>query len=327
MEPHSPLFLGVDGGQSSTLAVICDEEGRLLGSGNGGPSNHIHEPGGMERLRSALRDSVLGAWEQAGFSQTVPPRFASAGLGMTGSGEYAAETLDQIAACEHKTVVHDSISAHAGALAGAPGVIVIAGTGSVALGVDAGGKALRVGGWSHLMGDEGSGYDIGRQALSAAARMEDGRAPVSRLHAAVLAHFHAQTLWEVHAQIHAPGASRAEIAALARVTAGCAQEGDETARVIFQQAGYQLAELALAALRGLRMEGVPTPVAPVGGVFQAGELILAPLRRFLQAGAPLARVVSPLLPPAFGAVILAYAAAGLPLTAGKRENLVRAAGG
>lgn len=326
MKTHSPLFLGVDGGQSSTLAVICDGEGRLLGSGHGGPSNHIHEPGGMERLRSALHDSILGAWEQAGFSKAEMPRFASAGLGMTGSGAYVAETLDQIAAYECKTVVHDSISAHAGALAGAPGVIVIAGTGSVALGVDAGGKALRVGGWSHLMGDEGSGYAIGRQALSAAARMQDGRAPLSRLHAAVLAHFHAQTLWEVHAQIHAPGASRAEIAALARVAAACAQEGDETAQRLFQQAGFQLAELALAALRGLRMENAAALVAPVGGVFQAGELILAPLRRFLLAGAPLARVVPPLLPPVFGAVILAYQAAGLPFTPWQRENLVRAAG-
>src|SRR3954470_1941330 len=82
------LILGVDGGQTSTVALLASRSGEILGTGYGGPANHIHEPGGMERMQRSLRDAVLSAFEQA---EIKPVAVESACFGMTGGAQLVAD--------------------------------------------------------------------------------------------------------------------------------------------------------------------------------------------------------------------------------------------
>ncbi len=321
-------FLGIDGGQTSTLAVIVDGAGRLLGTGRAGPSNHIHEPGGIERLRQALHGSLSAAWTDAGLAREAGrlPELEAACCGMTGAGEYVQELIQEAAHIRRLRVEHDAVTAHAGALLGEPGAVVIAGTGSVAFGVNAQGQTAHAGGWAYLMGDEGSAYDIGRQALVAAARAEDGRPPHTRLLADIPAYLGMSTLWEVRSLVYSPGFGRAEMAALAPLVSSAAGQGDRAAQAILDGAGASLAELAATVLRRLGMEGEPARVAPVGGVFRAGEVILQPFERALRDLCPRAILTPPALPPVLGAALLALKMAGILIDEKIQAHLRETAG-
>jgi glucosamine kinase len=320
------LFLGIDGGQTSTQAAICDQAGQLLGAGRAGPANHLHEPGGAERLQRALRDSLQAAWRQTGFDPAQRfPTFAVICCGMTGGGEPIPGLLGQYAAWGQLLADYDLATAHAGALLGAPGVIVIAGTGSAAYGTNSAGQTARAGGWAHLMGDEGSGYDLGRQALIAAARAEDGREPATCLLPAVLAFFEQDRLWQVRQLVYSPAVDRARIAQLAPLVFQAARQGDAAAQAILERAGQELAELGLAVLRRLGLQQQAVRVAPVGGLFQAGEGLRVPFARHLQSGAPQAEVVEPACPPVLGALLLALKAGGVAIDLPLRRRLQAAA--
>ncbi len=310
-------FLGVDGGQTSTLALLCDETGALLGVGRAGPSNHVGEPGGPARLEAALSGSIHGAFAAAGLE---PAAVEAACLGMTGGGEKVATVLPAIVPIAKLQIEHDSVTAQAGALAGGPGVIVIAGTGSVAFGVNSAGQRARAGGWAYIMGDEGSGYDLGRQALIAAARASDGRGPATRLLADVLQRLGKATLWDVRTAVYGGEIDRAAIAQLSRVVVEASQAGDAVADAILDRGCHELAEIAAAVLRQLGMDEQEAPVAPVGGLFRAGDAIMGPFVRHLAELAPCARVRPPIYPPALGAVLLALRLAGIAFDDAVRQR-------
>ncbi len=315
-------ILGLDGGQTSTQAALCDDTGALLGVGHAGPANHVHEPGGLARLERALHESALAAFADGGLE---PAPLAAACCGLTGVGQaHVAALWPAEVPAAALVVEHDSVAAHAGALAGEPGAIVIAGTGSVALGVNAAGERARVGGWSHIMGDEGSAYDLGRQALVAAARAHDGRGPATSLLGAILQHCHAQTLWEVHAAVHGGEIDRAGIAQLARLVVAAAVGGDAVAQGIVERGARELSEAAAAVLRRVGLLEQEAAVAPVGGLWRAGQVLLEPFSRHLAAAAPRAVVRPPLYPPALGAIILALRAAGIAMDDGVRRKLAAA---
>ncbi len=317
------LFLGIDGGQTSTLAVLCDERGRLLGVGHAGPSNHIHEPGGMERMETALRTSTLAAFAQAGWQGDAAelPELCAACCGMTGGVEAARELFPRAARAQTLRVETDLVTAHAGALAGAPGVIVIAGTGSVAYGVNPQGETARAGGWAYIMGDEGSAYDLGRRALIAAARAVDGRGPDTALLPAILSQYQKNTLWEVRSLVYDGEIDRAGIAQLARLVVQAAQHGDPAALALLEEGALALSEIAWAVLSRLKLDQGETPLAPVGGLFQAGSLLLDPFAIHLRKRAPQVKIVFPLYQPVIGALLLAFKAGGMAIDAALQDQL------
>src|SRR5580658_4364350 len=167
------FFLGVDGGQSSTTAVIGDENGRVLGVGRGGPSNHVRAEEGPGKLILAVRGSLRSACKQAGLD-VDGIRFRSACLGFSGGPTDKEALLSQILPIDRMLVTDDALIALAGATAGEPGVVVIAGTGSIAFGRNARGETARAGGWGFVFGDEGGAFDIARQALRAVLREHEG---------------------------------------------------------------------------------------------------------------------------------------------------------
>ena len=302
--------LGVDGGQTSTLAVVADEEGSLLGAGRGGPSNHLEEPGGPERLRRSLSDAVFGALDAAALRGAT---IAAACCGMTGGGELVTQYLRDITYVRSIRIEHDALTALAGGTGGGPGVVVIAGTGSVAFGMDASGRRVSVGGWGYVMGDEGSGNDVAIRALRAATSAADGRLPPTTLVQTIPAHFGVEDLRALHRLIYSGQIERPRLAEIARVVGEAADAGDLPSRAILGSAAVDLAIAATAVISQLGALDREIPVVYAGGVFRAGDHVLRPFADALARLAPGAMVQRPMFPPVVGAVILAYQDLGLAL--------------
>ena len=213
------LFLGVDGGQSGTLAMIGDETGRVVGAGEGGPCNHAAAGEGRRKLERAVAGSVGAACAQAGLDAAAV-RFEAACFGMSGGPDDKREILAGILRAERLIVTNDAVIALAGATATGQGIITIAGTGSIAFGRNAAGRTARAGGWGYIFGDEGGGFDIARQALRAALRMEEGWGPPTSLREILLAETGARDVNDVLHRFYTAG-----LAALprgeARARGGC----------------------------------------------------------------------------------------------------------
>jgi N-acetylglucosamine kinase-like BadF-type ATPase len=258
------LVLGLDGGQTTTVAVLADETGRLLGAGAGGPANHIHEAGGIQRVQRSLADAIPGATSAAGLPNA---RIAAAYLGITGGSPEMESICRPVVTAESVILGHDSRIALWSVTLGMPGVTVIGGTGSVAYGVNARGESALVGGWGYLMGDEGSGYWIALKALNACTRAADGRARSTAMEEAILAHLGAADLRDAHRKIYSGALSRPDIASVASVLPKVAARGDAAAQRILREAGVELGLLACAALRAL---GMTSDSPEVGYVFWGG---------------------------------------------------------
>ena len=309
-------FLGVDGGATSTTCAVATDEGVILGIGHGGPSNHILAPGGRERARAALEEALRNALASAGVLRV---EFRAAQFGMTGINAntepaqvFAGVTADVLAA-RSVGIDNDALVARAGALACRPGVVVIAGTGSVALGEDAGGRQAKAGGWGYIFGDEGSGFALGLGAVRAALRARDGTGPetvlTERIPGAI-----GRGLGEIAPAFYETRIHRSQIAALAPVVTAAAADGDAVSQELVREAADWLAVLAAAVIRRLTWPEGTVGVAPVGGVFSAGPIVLHPLKRALAAHAPGAVLVPPRFVPPVGALLLALRAAQIPHT-------------
>lgn len=302
--------IGVDGGQTTTTAVVMADDGRLLGVGQGGPANHIHEPGGIERVRQSLTDAISNAKKAAEKPRTS---IACAYLGMTG-GSPEMEAIARPAVLEQQvermSLGHDSLIALYSVTFGRPGVVVIGGTGSVGFGRDAAGRTARTGGWGYVFGDEGSGYWIAVRALNACARARDGMAPPTRLLDDLLRALKVSTFNDIHRLVYSGTLSRPDIAALSTHVYEAAVARDKVAQGLLQEAGEELGQLAVGAIRGLKMQKEYLTAGTVGGVFRAGAWVVDPFTRVVKEEAPFANVAPPQVPAAVGAALLALEEAG-----------------
>ncbi len=313
------MFLGVDGGQTATVALIGDESGRVLGVGRGGPCNHVGGPEGREKFIGAIRDSVGEACRRAGLDPERV-RFRAACLGFSGGPEDKRELLEQMLHADRLIVTTDALIALCGATGGEPGIIAIAGTGSIAFGRNAAGRTARAGGWGYVFGDEGGGFDLVRKALRAALRYEEGWGPETRLHGLLLEATGAASANDLLHRFYTAEFPRPRIAALAVLVDRAAGEGDGIARRILEEAAAELARLVEAVRGQLFGPGEGARVAYVGGVFRSGML----RERFVElvGRMPGCACHSPLYPPAAGALLEAWRAAGLqPQLRGLPEEL------
>jgi N-acetylglucosamine kinase-like BadF-type ATPase len=301
------LFLGVDGGQSSTTALVAEESGKVLGSGAAGPANHVGAEEGRAKLVRAVTECVSAAC-RAGGVDPAKARFEAACLGFSGGPEDKQPILAEILKAERLVVTTDAMIALSGATGGEPGIIAIAGTGSIAFGRNEG-KTARAGGWGYLFGDEGGAFDIARQGLRAALRLEEGWGPGTRLRELYLAEGKAKSVNELLHRFYTGEFPRPRVAGFARLVERAAQEGDEVARGLLQKAGAELAFLASAVRRQIFEPGAPARVSYVGGVFQ--NAVVRDQYRLLVEQEPGNEFVAPLYPPAAGALLDAYRAAGL----------------
>ena len=304
------FFLGVDGGQSSTTALIGDETGRVVGAGAGGPCNHIGGPGGREKFVRAIEGCLGQACRAAGL-EAATVEFEAACLGFSGGPEDKRPILEKMLRTRRLIVTTDAPIALTGATGGQPGIITIAGTGSIAFGRNAAGRTARAGGWGYIFGDEGGGFDIARQALRAALRHEEGNGPATDLHRRLLEATGAASANDVLHRFYTTEWPRDRVATLAKLVDEAARDGDAIAATILENAAEQLALLAAMVRRQLFAPGETARVAYIGGVFRSA-ILLARFRSLIEAEAG-NRCGPPVYGPAAGALLEAYAAAGLAL--------------
>jgi N-acetylglucosamine kinase-like BadF-type ATPase len=302
------LYLGIDGGQSSTTALIGEGEGRVVGMGRGGPCNHVKTSEGRERFTGAIRDCLELACKSAGLDP-AGVRFEAFCGGFSGGPEDKQRLLGEMIRADRVRVENDAYIALAGANLGGPAIITIAGTGSIALGRSAAGRVARAGGWGYIFGDEGSGFDITRQALRAALRYEEGWGPETQLREGLLSATGAANVNELMHSFYTPEYPRACVAGFARLVDEIASAGDLVARNLLLNAAQELATLA-GAVRGQLFEaGDPVFVVYIGGVFRS-ELVRERYRMLieLEEGNTCG---TPKNGPAAGALIEAYRLAGV----------------
>jgi N-acetylglucosamine kinase-like BadF-type ATPase len=303
------LFLGVDGGQSSTTAVIGDETGRVLGTGRGGPCNHAVAGEGRARLERAVTQSVSAACAHAGLMPDV--EFEAACFGMSGGPDDKREILAGLLRVKRLVVTTDADIALWGATATGQGILVIAGTGSIAIGRNASDLRVRAGGWGYIFGDEGSAFDIVRQAVRAVLRMEEGWGPATALRSMLLAAAEREDANQVLHRFYEPDWPRDRIAGLAPLVDEAAGAGDRIALDILNAAAQQLASLAAVVRQQLWKAEDTVDIAYSGGVFCSQRL----LERFrlLVELEPGAHCLSPQHTAAEGALLLGYREAGLAI--------------
>ncbi len=240
-----PYYLGIDGGGSKTLAVVVDEQGRECGRGLAGSSNYAAI--GLEMAMS----NIQRALEQATATLAIPTStqaeqicFRRAWLGMAGMDRPDDDALlwprlRGLAQFVHITNDADLLLS---AFEDTVGIALIAGTGSIALGRNAQGPRARAGGWGHLLGDEGSGYDLGLQALKAVTRAVDGRGPATLLLDLIMSWWQLQSAHDIIGQVY-PQEDKAKIARLTPLVFEAADAGDACAIDIIQRSARELADL------------------------------------------------------------------------------------
>jgi N-acetylglucosamine kinase-like BadF-type ATPase len=255
--------IAVDGGQSALrLRVLPD--GRIgLGPG------YTH---GRDSLQATIA-AVRRAADEAGLADG-PVDVASLGLSGYPADPAAVETLAagvaRVVCAAEVRICQDMVTAHAGALPDGYGVVVAAGTGLVCLAVDTDGSWHKVDGHGYLFGDTGGAFSIGRAGLAAILRARDGRGPATALAAVDLE----------PVSLYSSATLVDDVARFAPTVLRCAAEGDPVAEGIVVRAAADLAETITTAVASLR-GGDAVPVACVGGLFAAGEQLLAPLREHL----------------------------------------------
>ncbi|MBV9647051.1 MAG: hypothetical protein JO043_06295 [Candidatus Eremiobacteraeota bacterium] len=299
------LFIGIDGGQSGSRAALADESGTILARVEG-PALFSAATGTEPTLLADIAALVRRLRDESGAQRDVV-RSLVAGI----SGQDAQARIPRAAiAAEEARLVHDSEIAHAAALAGYRGILVIAGSGSVALGTDAAAHAVRRGGWGTTFGDEGSAFWIARAAIGAAMRAsEDGIA--TSLIASICRHFEVPSLRALQKGTLRRTTSPLEIARFAARVLEQASDGDAVAARVRDGAAEALCELVVRVEQQLggRSAQSDTPVSYAGRVFDDAGLRDA-WRERVVAAIPKARVVAPRAEPVTGALILAYRDAG-----------------
>lgn len=289
------LFAGIDAGQSSTSAAIAGDDGVVLARGYAGPADEIGANAQSTRMRDALEGALADALRAANLP--VETHFESIVAGVSGyEGRIYGQTPRFHA--QRVKLVHDSIIAHAGALGGKSGVVVIAGTGSAAYARFPDGTTHFEGGWGYLFGDEGSAFWIARAAISAATYHGDCDGTRQ-----LLSFFDVHTLRELVRAFYVGDVSRASIASFAPLCIRAAQNG-EGCPCLSDPPRAAARELAKLAARAARSTTDPINVAFVGGLV-AERWLRERIAEALRESLPSAMMMDALDEPVAGALLLA----------------------
>jgi glucosamine kinase len=313
-------LLGIDGGGTKTQAALCDENGRVLGAGLSGASGI--DSVGAGAAAANIGAAITAARRQAGL-ETAPCDgvfFGMAGVVSAADQAIVHDIARSLGLGSAVQVDHDIRIALAGGLSGRPGIALIAGTGSSCFGINAAGARWQAGGWGHLISDEGSSYWFGWNAIRLAAGACDGRWETA-LRAPVLRQLGIDDIGDLHQRLYSQGVTKAEIAAFAPLVIEAAAAGDALARVLIEQGMAELAQMVVAVARRLGWQEAPCAVTLTGGLWRAGDAVLAPFRTALAARLPQATVVLPALPPVLGACVLALQGAGIAVDEVVLRNL------
>lgn len=298
--------LGIDAGGTKTVALLADADGRVVGEGRAGAAN-LQTEGELE-VEKILHTVI----ERATDGRNMIP--AAVCLGMAGvdrqdDAVIIRDVMRRLGYRSNALIVNDALIALVAGAGASPGVVVISGTGSIAYGVSHHGVAARAGGWGPTLGDEGSGYWIGRRALAAVMRDADGRGPHTELTRLVLHHFSLPSPEALVAEIYHQPQGRRAIASLGAVVDSAREGGDPVAIDIMSHAADELSAAAASVIARLDMRGEQFPILLAGGMLRESAWLSGEVRRLMAEVAPRATVAPLMHEPAVGAVRLAIAEA------------------
>lgn len=306
------FYIGMDGGGTKTHAVIADEYGKIFAEHIGAASNFQYI--GVEKAAAVIVDLILACCKSVKCS---PKEVDAVALGLAGAGRVSDQK--RMAAGLRKFAVKKNVSlkkiivesdarvALEGAFKGNPGIILIAGTGSIAFAKDAKKKIHRVGGWGRILGDEGSGYFIGRLGLSAVTMHLDGRGERTSLAKVIAKKF---GLKDQQSIITAVYKEAFEVASVAPLVLAEAEKGDFVCSEIVDFAVAELSEhirVSEEKIHSVNKRKVKekTPLAFIGGLIANDTVLFRRLKKFVIQQFPQVLLIEPQASPAYGAVILA----------------------
>ncbi|MCH1625947.1 N-acetylglucosamine kinase [Ferdinandcohnia quinoae] len=316
--------LGIDGGGTKTKGVIADHLGNVYASKTVGATNQngvdIHT---VESELSNLFTSLKSQNREV-FSKLHTIFAGMSGVDRPEAKEAMKEILLNLAPSHVNIMIdNDGINALYSGTLGAPGIVQIAGTGSITFGMNRNGERKRIGGWGYLIDDEGSGYDIGRSALHAVFKAFDGRGPKTVLTEMIHQHFNVSVTPGLIQYIYEPGKSRSVIAPLSKYVSEAVDKNDEVAKEIISNASGKLAN-SIGSLCGQLFKNdkneQPIPVVLVGGVFNRDDLFLRKIHENVKMNV---RLIKPELEPVDGAVIAALKHANKEIDLIFLENMKR----
>lgn len=297
--------LGIDAGGTRTVCLLADQRGTILAEARAGGAN-LQSSGELEveKILHTVMDEATGDRE-------LP---AAICLGMAGvdreeDAVVVRGIMRRIGYKARVVVVNDALIALVAGVGDAPGIVLVAGTGSIAYGRDARGRAGRAGGWGYVLGDEGSGYWMGRLALRAVVRAADGRGRATALTSLVLAHFGVSRAQDLVREIYHRTLRPHAIAALAAHIQQAVDLGDEVARGILDGGVTELVASAQSVAIQLDMREEAFPFVLAGGIMHAVPALAQDLTRRLGEVAPRSSTRMLEVEPATGAIHLALAEA------------------
>lgn len=296
-------ILAIDGGKTKTDAAVFEDD-QLIHSSRGGGMENVKSPGGLTAIRRTLKEATNG------LLPSEPLDVVAVGLtGVFAPSSDADAVLDLMAhlfeACRY-AVTSDMVTAYCGALGIEPGAVIAAGTGSIGFAVNAAGETARVDGWGYLLGDAGSGYDIGQRGLRAVLRMADGRdtdGSADRLAGLAAARF--GDLRSVVRHVYGAELPARVIASFAEDVLLAAQEGDPVAVKICDRAGRELAVTVSTASGQVLGSEARLVASWTGGLLSPGSALLTSFLQQLDETDARIEPRAPLSSPLDGAALLA----------------------
>jgi N-acetylglucosamine kinase-like BadF-type ATPase len=295
--------LGFDGGGTKTDCILLDAKGSVIGEGHGGPANPLRS--GFEGAFSSLREAAAEAITAA---KIRPADITGVCAGLAGAGRPSVTRrmmtfLGEEFPVALRQVTTDYEVALEAAVGTGSGIVLIAGTGSVAYGRNAAGETARAGGYGPWIGDEGSAFEIGRRAVSAVARTRDADAPLTAL-TQMIADCLECPDWD-DLMLRVTKNPDDVFPKLFPVVAAAANSGDSAAKEILFASAIGLGNLAMIVIRHLGMKGQQFPLVKCGGVFGHSQMLDSLLDSVLQSGALRAKLSRLEISPAVGAARLA----------------------
>ena len=294
------FYLGIDAGGTKTICAISN--GREI-VGKGGSGTIKIKKVGPEKARIALEETLARAFDAA---KLTPEQVSASCIGVAGAGlpevvEWTTTNMRELVPGPLR-VVGDSDIAHESAFYGGPGVLVIAGTGSIAIGKNSRGVTARAGGWGPMISDEGSGFWIGRRAVAAAMRAYDAGQSTSLITKIMEG-------WKIATRDAVVSIANSspppDFSALVPQVLECADNGDALAEEILSIAGAELAQLAKIVIRKLSLGGTLLKAAICGGVFKHSATIRQVFFNALRADLPDIETIPEAVDPIYGALSLA----------------------
>ncbi|TCP30978.1 N-acetylglucosamine kinase-like BadF-type ATPase [Scopulibacillus darangshiensis] len=296
-------IIGIDGGGTKSRLLLVDSKDNLLAVCEGGPSN-INATS-ADQIKSVLQELVYESLNKTGLklSQCISVCIGTAGAGRPAEKEIVRAILKEIGFSKKIIVTNDVETALYGGVDGNEGVVVISGTGSICFGRNKKGQTYRCGGWGHVIGDEGSGYDIGKRVVTAVMKSFDGRGPKTEMKNLLLNKLKVHHPEELIQYIYRNDIGKKEIASLAEIASEACSDHDEAAHSIIKYAAHELYLSAVTVLNHLEIsEGI---LSTGGGALNKNLYLRQAFTQLVNRSHPLIQVIPMKRDAAWGAVIMA----------------------